>query len=398
MASDDSADEVEQFHKKKLLGDAAESSGDELDDDKARQKMTHEMVQYYMDEERRERTERMMEDDDESDEDEAPELGSYGNKKKDLYNTNKTGGLTSAERERMEADTLKEALLKQKTIETLMDNDSFLDPELEAMDSDESTEKETAKATETVSAIDQTHAEYIKIYNQLLETDLPKTKQQLKSLASRLPDILVEFLDLKRSIILDYMLSLVMYLNLRLDTKENLQFHPVSSRIQEYSEIFSSFTEEGEDLCLLNTMLEEFAAASDELDESPSEPKPSKNAQTTQNTDEDYEYYLQQLRKKREKAEKLKSAATKELASSQLQEDPDEGKRKITREMEKSKGHMLSKKKKMDRNPRVKLREKFRKKKIARKGQVREVRKPTRRYDGEYSGIRTGVTTSRKIH
>merc|ERR1712071_644408 len=211
-------------------------------------------------------------------------------KKKDLYSTNKTGGLTSAVRERMEADTLKEALLKQKTIETLMDNDSFLDPELEAMDSDESTEKETAEPepTETVSAIDQTHIEYIKIYNQLLKTDLPKTKQQLKSLASRLPDILVEFLDLKRSIILDYMLSLVMYLNLRLDTKENLQFHPVSSRIQEYAEIFASFTEEGEDLCLLNTMLKEFAAASDELDESPSEPKPSKNAQTTQNTDEDY--------------------------------------------------------------------------------------------------------------
>merc|ERR1712048_329953 len=108
------------------------------------------------------------------------------------------------------------------------------------------------------------------------------------------------------------------------------------------------------------------------------------------NNDADYEYYLEQLRKKRAKAEKLKAQLSQNVTTVQMEkeEETDESKRAITREMEKSKGHVLSKKKKIDRNPRVKLREKFRKKKIARKGQVREVRKPTHRYDGEYSGIR----------
>jgi len=65
--------------------------------------------------------------------------------------------------------------------------------------------------------------------------------------------------------------------------------------------------------------------------------------------------------------------------------------------MDKNKGHVASKKKKIDRNPRVKHREKFRRSKIKRKGQVKVVRSKEKKYEGEFSGIRTGVTASRKI-
>uniref|UniRef100_A0A669AX31 UTP3 small subunit processome component n=1 Tax=Oreochromis niloticus TaxID=8128 RepID=A0A669AX31_ORENI len=53
--------------------------------------------------------------------------------------------------------------------------------------------------------------------------------------------------------------------------------------------------------------------------------------------------------------------------------------------------------KKIDRNPRVKHREKFRRAKIRRKGQVREVRHEETRYSGELSGIRAGVKKSVKL-
>ncbi|VDI46343.1 U3 small nucleolar RNA-associated protein 3 [Mytilus galloprovincialis] len=65
-------------------------------------------------------------------------------------------------------------------------------------------------------------------------------------------------------------------------------------------------------------------------------------------------------------------------------------------QIEKNKNIQI-KKKKEDRNPRVKLRNKFRKAKIRRKGQVREARTEMKRYGGEVSGIRAGIKRSVKL-
>lgn len=73
-----------------------------------------------------------------------------------------------------------------------------------------------------------------------------------------------------------------------------------------------------------------------------------------------------------------------------------DAKRAITYEMAKNKG-LTPKRKKIDRNPRVKHREKYRRAIIRRKGQVREVRKEDTRYSGELSGIRAGVKKSVKL-
>ncbi|MGH0146367.1 UNVERIFIED_CONTAM: hypothetical protein FKN15_048684 [Acipenser sinensis] len=75
--------------------------------------------------------------------------------------------------------------------------------------------------------------------------------------------------------------------------------------------------------------------------------------------------------------------------------DPD-AKRAITYQIAKNKG-LTPKRKKIDRNPRVKHREKFRRAKIRRKGQVREVRREEQRYGGELSGIRAGVKKGVKL-
>uniref|UniRef100_A0A8C4TWV8 UTP3 small subunit processome component n=1 Tax=Falco tinnunculus TaxID=100819 RepID=A0A8C4TWV8_FALTI len=76
-------------------------------------------------------------------------------------------------------------------------------------------------------------------------------------------------------------------------------------------------------------------------------------------------------------------------------EDPN-SKRGVTYQMIKNKG-LTPRRRKIDRNPRVKHREKFRRAKIRRKGQVREVRRELHRYAGEPSGIRAGVKKSRKL-
>ncbi|XP_068044312.1 something about silencing protein 10 [Anomalospiza imberbis] len=76
-------------------------------------------------------------------------------------------------------------------------------------------------------------------------------------------------------------------------------------------------------------------------------------------------------------------------------EDPNK-KRGVTYQMIKNRG-LTPKRRKIDRNPRVKHREKFRRAKIRRKGQVREVQRELHRYAGELSGIRAGVKKSRKL-
>ncbi|NWZ19284.1 SAS10 protein, partial [Asarcornis scutulata] len=96
---------------------------------------------------------------------------------------------------------------------------------------------------------------------------------------------------------------------------------------------------------------------------------------------------------------KLKRKRTEDqdvLKEEALQEVDPKKKRGVTYQMIKNKG-LTPKRKKIDRNPRVKHREKFRQAKIRRKGQVREVRTEMHRYGGELSGIRAGVKKSRKL-
>lgn len=77
-------------------------------------------------------------------------------------------------------------------------------------------------------------------------------------------------------------------------------------------------------------------------------------------------------------------------------EEEGDGKRAITYQIAKNKG-LVARKKKELRNPRVKNKLKYRKAKIRRRGQVREVRKEIQRYGGEVSGVRAGVVHSVKF-
>ncbi|CAL1290807.1 unnamed protein product [Larinioides sclopetarius] len=87
---------------------------------------------------------------------------------------------------------------------------------------------------------------------------------------------------------------------------------------------------------------------------------------------------------------------TEDAEANALEETTIDGKRKITYQISKNKG-LTAKRKKEARNPRVHNRMKFRKAKIRRKGQVREVIRETKRYEGEPTGISTHVIRSTKL-
>ncbi|XP_021145833.2 something about silencing protein 10 [Columba livia] len=106
-------------------------------------------------------------------------------------------------------------------------------------------------------------------------------------------------------------------------------------------------------------------------------------------------YYRMMEEKLRVKRKRTGDQDALEEAAAMEEEDPNK-KRGVTYQMIKNKG-LTPRRKKIDRNPRVKHREKFRRAKIRRKGQVREVRRELHRYAGELSGIRAGVKKSRKL-
>ncbi|CAI9172084.1 unnamed protein product [Rangifer tarandus platyrhynchus] len=99
--------------------------------------------------------------------------------------------------------------------------------------------------------------------------------------------------------------------------------------------------------------------------------------------------------KEMEEKQKLKRKKEENSTEEQVLEDQN-AKRAITYQIAKNRG-LTPRRKKIDRNPRVKHREKFRKAKIRRRGQVREVRREEQRYTGELSGIRAGVKKSIKL-
>lgn len=102
--------------------------------------------------------------------------------------------------------------------------------------------------------------------------------------------------------------------------------------------------------------------------------------------------------------EEIEEIASKEEASDSEEEQEDEAeemgddeeRRQITYQMSKNKGLTPHRKKEL-RNPRVKHRNKFRKALIRRKGAVRTVRKESKRYGGEVSGIKASTKKGIKI-
>ncbi|KAK9685802.1 Triosephosphate isomerase [Popillia japonica] len=89
-------------------------------------------------------------------------------------------------------------------------------------------------------------------------------------------------------------------------------------------------------------------------------------------------------------SEKMQASETEKMNTNDDNNQTIE-KRAITYQIAKNKG-LTPHRKKEQRNPRVKHRNKFRKAKIRRKGAVRDVRKELSRYSGEISGIKASVT------
>ncbi|XP_031129241.1 something about silencing protein 10 isoform X3 [Ipomoea triloba] len=108
-------------------------------------------------------------------------------------------------------------------------------------------------------------------------------------------------------------------------------------------------------------------------------------------TDSDLEFYRQVEKKHSAKVAAKKHSRTKLVSS--LPETTVDGKRQINYQIEKNRGLTRNRNKK-GKNPRKKYRSKHTEAVKRRKGQVREIKKPSGPYGGEASGINAGISRS----
>uniref|UniRef100_A0A3Q3GFC5 UTP3 small subunit processome component n=1 Tax=Labrus bergylta TaxID=56723 RepID=A0A3Q3GFC5_9LABR len=356
-------------------------------------------------------------------EEDLPNEMAWGTKKKMFYDTDYITPKGKSQEE-LEAEEQEEEEEAKKIQNRLAENLSEEDYDLNLFKEFAVEEKDENKAVEKEERIvkdlkQMSQKEKMKLLKkespELLEliqdfkAKLTELKDELQPLVQMVKDGKIppgkgaDYLKTKQQLYLNYCTNISFYLVLKAK-RIPAHNHPVIERLLTYRNLINELGSVDARLAPQYRQL----LAGEEKEKATSGPAKGKKSKVSiKNKKEDSDSDLDEeaaLRFYREVEQRMKrkrgGPEAEELAENeeeQEEEEPDpDAKRGITYQMAKNKG-LTPKRKKIDRNPRVKHREKFRRAKIRRKGQVREVRREETRYSGELSGIRAGVKKSVKL-
>ncbi|XP_075997437.1 something about silencing protein 10 [Genypterus blacodes] len=366
-------------------------------------------------------------------EEDLPHELAWGTKKKMFYDSDyvSTKGRTQEELEAEEEEEEVEAKNIQKRLaENLSEEDYdlnlFKEFAVEEKDEEKSGEKEERivkdlkemSKKEKMKLLKKESPELLELI-QDFKAKLTELKEELQPLVQMVNDGLIpagkgaDYLKTKQQLYLNYCTNISFYLVLKAK-RIPAHNHPVIERLLTYRNLINELAAVDARLApqlrrLLACKQKEKApgrvtegkqtGGSSKKDQVFAEAAPETAQDSDSEMDEEaalqfYRGVEQRLKQKRKSTSKDPEEQM-EGEGEDEDEDPD-AKRGITYQMAKNRG-LTPKRKKIDRNPRVKHREKFRRAKIRRKGQVREVRREEVRYSGEMSGIRAGVKKSVKL-
>ncbi|XP_048879231.1 something about silencing protein 10 [Brienomyrus brachyistius] len=431
-------DEIEQFHNKRISnllarGIQADSDQEDIEDEEevmALDDSEEDEEEQEVGEDGEEEEETDMESDLEGrKEDDLPSDMAWGRRKKMYYDSDYVAvkGKSKEEVDAEDQEEEEEAKNIQKRLVGSLSEDDYdlhLLQELGGEGEGEverSLEKEKQKIVKDLKQM--SHKEKVKLLKkespELLEliqdfkAKLTELRDELQPLLKMVKDGHIpagkgaEYLKTKQQLYLNYCTNVSFYLVLK-SKRIPAHSHPVIERLVSYRNLINELSPVDARLApqLRRLLSETQQGTAVRTTDAPRRKGPG-DSESEAEEDSDSELDEQAaLRAYREieRRQKLKRTA-KKLQPDEAEEeeekeeesdlDPD-AKRGITYQMDKNKG-LTPKRKKIDRNPRVKYREKFRKAKIRRKGQVREVRKEEVQYGGELSGIRAGVKKSVKL-
>ncbi|XP_034441812.1 something about silencing protein 10 [Hippoglossus hippoglossus] len=426
-------DKIDEFHDEKIakllaLGTQMGSDSEEIDDEEEVMALDDSESEEEEEEEEEEEGTDMDSDLEARKDDDLPNEMAWGKKKKIFYNSDYT--ITKGKsNEVLEADEQEEEEeaknIQNRLAANLSEEDYDLNLFQEFAEEDKDEKKTVEKEEKIVKDLKQmSQKEKLK----LLKTDSPELLELIEDFKAKLTELTDElqplmqmvkegkippgkganYIKTKQQLYLNYCTNISFYMVLKAK-RIPAHNHPVIERLLTYRNLINELGEVDARLA------PEFHKLLAGEDKGPAEGKKTRvsskkekgSRETMAEVEEDSDSDLDDeaaLRFYREVEERLKlKRKSKNPEDEELAEDKQEmealdpdAKRGITYQMAKNKG-LTPKRKKIDRNPRVKHREKFRRAKIRRKGQVREVRREETRYSGEMSGIRAGVKKGTKL-
>ncbi|KAM6221360.1 something about silencing protein 10 [Rhynchocyon petersi] len=349
---------------------------------------------------------------------------SWGQRKKLYYDTDygpkSRGRRSQQEVEEEEREEEEEAQLIQKRLTQALQEDdfgvtwveAFAKPvtQVEAVDSRVVKDLSKVSVKEKLKMLRKESPELLELIEDL-KVRLTEAKDELEPLLQLVEKGIIppgkgsQYLRTKYSLYLNYCSNISFYLILKA-RRVPAHGHPVIDRLVTYRNLINklSVTDQrlSSEIRHLLTLKDNAGKKGLTLKVKPAKAKPKPVSETSasavgelsDDSDLDKDAALKYY-KEAEDRQKLKRK--KEESSPEEQAlDNQNAKRAITYQIAKNRG-LTPRRKKIDRNPRVKHREKFRRAKIRRRGQVREVRREEQRYSGELSGIRAGVKKSIKL-
>lgn len=433
-------DSIDVFHDEKIAkllarGVQMESDQEEVDDEEEVMALDDSEEDEEEEEQEEEEGTDMESDLEQNKDDDLPDEMAWGTKKKLYYDTDyvATKGKLQEELEAEEREEEEEAKNIQNRLAANLTEEDYDLSFFQEFAADEKDENKTVEKEEKIvkDLKQMSQKEKMKLLKkespelveliQDFKTKLTELKEEVQPLLEMVKDGRIpqgkgaDYLKTKQQLYLNYCTNISFYLVLK-SKRIPAHNHPVIERLLTYRNLINELSAVDARLSVQFRKL----LSGEEIVKATSKParanqtrvanqkaKGSKETTATVEKDSDsdldeeaalafYRNIEQQLKLKR----KSKSKDTDKPEDNEDDEDEAEldgdEKRGITYQMAKNKG-LTPKRKKIDRNPRVKHREKFRRAKIRRKGQVREVRREDKRYSGELSGIRAGVKKSTKL-
>uniref|UniRef100_A0A672KTB4 Something about silencing protein 10-like n=1 Tax=Sinocyclocheilus grahami TaxID=75366 RepID=A0A672KTB4_SINGR len=397
-------DKIDQFHNEKiskLLAQGIQEDSDQEDEDKVEimpltlsDSDDDEEVEEVQEEDNEEETD-MESDLEGKQDDDLPNDMAWGNKKKIFYDsdyiTKKGKSLEDMEAEDKEEE--EEAKKIQKRLAANLSEEDYDLNLLEEFAAEAEVEKEVEKEERIVKDL-KTMSQKEKL--KLLKKESPELLELIQDFKAKLTELRDEVQPL---------VEMVKYGQIPPGkaTKRILAHnHPVIERLLTYRNLINELgavdARLASQLCQLLSGEQQDRTVKRSVGSK--HIKVSKKARLEEaeesESDEEANLRFYNAMAERQKLKRKKSEMQNEDRLVEEEKMDGDAKRRITYQMSKNKG-LTPKRKKIDRNPRVKHREKFRRAQIRRKGQVREVRREETRYSGEWSGIRAGVKRSIKL-
>ncbi|XP_016106866.1 something about silencing protein 10-like [Sinocyclocheilus grahami] len=420
-------DKIDEFHNEKiskLLAQGIQEDSDQEDEDKVEEIMPLALSDSDDDEEvQEEDNEEEEETDMESDlegkqDDDLPNDMAWGTKKKIFFFF--TYGSKGKSVEDIEAEDKEEEEEAKKIQSRLAANLSEEDYDLNlleefaaAAEAEKEVEKEerivkdlkTMSLKEKLKLLKKESPELLELI-QDFKAKLTELRDEVQPLVEMVKDGRIppgkgaKYLIAKQQLYLNYCTNISFYLVLKAK-RIPAHNHPVIERLLTYRNLINEL---GAVDAILAPQLHQLLSG-EQLNRTLKKSASSKHIKVSEKarleeaeseSDEEANLRFYNAMAERQKLKRMKNEMQNE--DSLVEEEKMEGnaKRRITYQMSKNKG-LTPKRKKIDRNPRVKHREKFRRAQVRRKGQVREVRREETRYSGEWSGIRAGVKRSVKL-